>query len=151
LFQDCDIVLRFSNNNEIAVDEIYRFYLNLRSFSDGIELAHMELRRYCKAHSDSPAIEYIQTRQVLDVLSKRSNLVDDSLTGARRWVRSQKGRNKLLITLKWFLNKERIMALDPEMESVISRLQLIILIVKSEAIEMKTETSHASADDKEDM
>lgn len=44
----------FSNSNEIALDELYRFYLNLRSFSGGIELAHMELRRHCKAHSDSP-------------------------------------------------------------------------------------------------
>ena len=140
------VLNRFLKNNNIALDEIHRFCFNLSSFSISVELAHQELERRCKACPNSPSIHFIQTSGPLAILCGWSRLMEYDLRDIRRWVGSLKGDHKLLVALKWWLKKAEVLALQPQMDSIIGRLHLMLEIVKLEAA-----YTSDSADDKKEM
>lgn len=145
------LLYKFAKINDIALAEIIKFCLDLRSFSDSLELAHMDLERHSRTASNSPVLQCIQKRGALVTLSRRSELINDSLKDVRCWLSSLRDRNKLLVLFKWWLKREEILAFEPEMQSVISRLVLMTTMVKQEVIYLRSENQPLSEDNKKEI
>ena len=145
------LLYRFSKEREFALDEINRFRLDLKNFADMVNLAHLTLNRLLKKYPDSPFFAHIKEEKVLATLSKRTELVCDSLRNSRRWVGSLRENHILLLTLKWWLKKGAVLSIMPHMDSVINRLQLMISILKSEKLFARRSTSRKVKQDEEEM
>ncbi len=132
---------------ESARGEIRRFAVQVHNFSQTTEGARLSLSRHCYDHSDSAVMTYLQQHRVLDGLSLEAEMVEDHVQLAARRVSSMANGFRLLVRVRWLINRESILEVSTGMESIKASLILVLLTVQLEVTLSSREESPPGAAD----
>lgn len=128
------VLYKFARDAGIVADEVERFANQVRSFSDTIATAELSLTHYCEENLASRVVSFLSSRNVLESIAHEAASVEEHLFAIQDTVEGLlQSRPILWASIKWSWKKSSILELAPEMESVKSSLQLLIVITQFEA------------------
>lgn len=116
-----------ATNAGAAAAEIERFAHQVRSFSQAVNVAQMALAKYFRDNPQSPVVIHISSRHILADIDSEAETVQNHLLDVQAKAERLKSRSVLLAIIKWSLNKSLILKLAPEMESVKTSLNLLMV------------------------
>ncbi|KAK1987774.1 hypothetical protein LZ30DRAFT_684400 [Colletotrichum cereale] len=131
----------FSRRAGISKIDVERCANHVRTFSLTVGLAHEALEEYGTDPSASPVFEFISSRKVLSAISIDSESLVSRLTLAvKRFRGLAAGGRTPMAFIKWWLHKDDVMALFPEMERIKTNLMLIIAVIQLKMLYIKPKT-----------
>jgi hypothetical protein len=122
------VAYRFASNVGGASAEVKRFAIQVLLFCDVVEAAELSLRNYCTENEESPLVDFICSRRILDNIGHEAEAVEEHLRAIHDQVRGLGSSSILWASIKWTLKKSSILGLVPEMECVKSSLNLLAAI-----------------------
>ncbi|KAK1961658.1 hypothetical protein LY78DRAFT_721599 [Colletotrichum sublineola] len=115
----------------ISKADVERCANHLRTFSLAVRMAHETLREYSEDSSASSVFDFISSKQVLRAISIDSNSLKTCLSLAiKRFRNVSKDGLTPVAFIKWWLHKDAIITLFPEMERIKTSLTLIIVTIQ---------------------
>ncbi|KAI3548317.1 hypothetical protein CSPX01_03113 [Colletotrichum filicis] len=135
-------LFNFSKQNSSPRKEVDRCASQAQDFSDCINMTHFTLERHFANYTKSPLLQYLSFQGILDRILNRSELIEWRLDKATIRVRSLLGGgNAVFNFLKWWYQKDSILDLFPEMNSVKISLQLLVSATQLEVLDMECKDS----------
>ncbi|KAI3545285.1 hypothetical protein CABS03_04009 [Colletotrichum abscissum] len=135
-------LLNFSKQNSSPRKEVDRCASQAQDFSDCINMTHFTLERHFANFTKSPLLQYLSSQGILDRILNRSKSIEWQLDKATIRVRSLLGGgNAVFNFLKWWYQKDSILDLFPEMNSVKISLQLLVSATQLEVLDMECKDS----------
>ncbi|KAK1458651.1 hypothetical protein CCUS01_09128 [Colletotrichum cuscutae] len=135
-------LLNFSKQNSSPRKEVDRCASQAQDFSDCINMTHFTLERHFANFTKSPLLQYLSSQGILDRILNRSELIEWRLDKATIRVRSLLGGgNAVFNFFKWWYQKDSILDLFPEMDSVKISLQLLVSATQLEVLDMECKDS----------
>lgn len=124
---------QFSRHAGVSQDDIERCADQIRSFSLTVGCAHESLDQHLEDCTGSAVLDFISGHGVLDAISVDADSVSMRLElAAKRFGNLAKRKRTLPAFIRWWIHKDAVVSLFPEMERVKTNLMLIILVVRLE-------------------
>jgi len=134
-FKVADSLYRTARRVQTAKDDISGFALKVTNFATAVDAVHISLKYHTSGEDmKSPVLEFIAEHDTLKKLAAQSRRVTDAIRKLRGPIKELEGELSVWKRLKWVMQKKEILALDPEMESVKSSLQLVLSVVMLEVL-----------------
>lgn len=135
-------LLKFSRQNSSLRKEVDRCVFRAQDFSYCIDLTQFALERHFRKYTESSLLRYLLSQGILQGILNRSRLIRWRLEKAIKRVRSLlRGGNAVFNFFKWWYQKDSILDLFPEMDSVKISLQLLVSATQLEVLDMECNDS----------
>ncbi len=124
-----NVAHRFARNAGGASAEVKRFADQVRIFADGVRIAELSLRNYCTdtKNQESPLVLFVCSRHLLDLIGDEAKVVQQRLRIIRDQIKGLGSSSILWAAIKWTWKRPSILGLVPEMESIKSSLNLMVV------------------------
>ncbi|KXH60233.1 hypothetical protein CSAL01_11687 [Colletotrichum salicis] len=110
-------------------------------------MTHFALERHFDKYTKSPVLQHIQSQGILHRLLNRSELIEWRLEKATKQVRTRlSGGNAVLNFFKWWVQKDCILDLFPEMDCVKTSLLLLMSTTQLEVLNMERNDSYSDSE-----
>ncbi|EFQ32862.1 uncharacterized protein GLRG_08006 [Colletotrichum graminicola M1.001] len=137
---------QFSHRAGISKPDVERCANHLRTFSLAVSLAVETLDEYGANTSTSSVFDFIASKQVLRAISIDSDSLVMRLTSVLKRFRGlAKSSRTPVAFVKWWLHKDDVITLFPEMEMIKTNLTLIIATIQLRLVYKKIETESSDS------
>lgn len=142
----------FARTLNTAKEEVGHFASQLQTFAHVTGLARTSIQEHYRKYPESPVFTYIREKEVLENLNEELRFVRRRLKEAKRRVYGVKGsKSRILMKIRWSLNKKSILGIFPEMESVKTILNLMVSIATLERLGIEKRESPGSSAEVEEL
>jgi hypothetical protein len=117
-----------------AKREISKFARDIELFGDIISLACCFLQEYSPKVSDSPVLQYLASRKVLQRLIKRTKDMYRDIKEISPHILLLKPSMGIITRWRWVRRKLEIKAMWPKMEGIKTNFTLVLLMVRLEPL-----------------
>ncbi|KAK1563997.1 uncharacterized protein LY79DRAFT_573830 [Colletotrichum navitas] len=129
---------RFSHRAGFSKPDVERCANHLRTFSLAVSLAVETLDEYDADTNTSPVFDFMKSEQVIRVISIDSDSLGMRLNLVVKRFRSlSRGSRTPVAFVKWWLHKDDVITLFPEMERIKTNLTLIIAAIQLKLVYTK--------------
>lgn len=118
---------RFAADAGGAADEVERFAIQIKTFSDTIGVSQFTISSFCNKNPRSPMVAFIASHRVIENIINDAEHVQNHLEAIQDQVEGISSRFPLLVSIMWAFRKSSFRELYPEMESVKTSLSLLML------------------------
>ncbi|WQF76679.1 hypothetical protein CDEST_01693 [Colletotrichum destructivum] len=135
--KSADALYQFSRQGGVSQVDVDRCANQILSFSLIVGSAHRSLNRHREDCTGSDVLDFISAHRVFEAITIDAKSVRRRLKlAARQFSNLAKGKRTLPAFINWWLHKDAVVSLFPEMERIKTNLTLIILVIQLE-LQMK--------------
>ncbi|OBR14630.1 hypothetical protein CH63R_03356 [Colletotrichum higginsianum IMI 349063] len=128
---------QFSHHAGVSQIDVERCANQIQSFSLIVGSARQSLDQHREDCTGSAVLDFISAHRVFDAITIDAKSVKIRLKlAARQFSSLAKGKRTLPAFINWWLHKDAVVSLFPEMERIKTNLMLIILVIQLE-LQMK--------------